>query len=88
MPGIEAVVKLRGLTALFAWRGRRSSTDKGSPDTGHFPVSKILFWMSDRSNKYPVFFETTGSVGVCPDIQHCIFSALFCPFFKNPVVGI
>lgn len=65
-PGIDVAGVGRGLMALLAARGMRSSDSNGSLVTGHLPVSWMIFSMRRFSKRWPDFFETTGISGTVP----------------------
>mmetsp|Transcript_3397 Transcript_3397/g.7960 ORF Transcript_3397/g.7960 Transcript_3397/m.7960 type:complete len:344 (-) Transcript_3397:204-1235(-) len=72
MPGMEVDAAGLGFTALFALIGSRSSSVSGVFVTGHSPVSWSALVMSERSKRWPVRAEITGSSGVVPLIAQNI----------------
>ena len=65
-PGTLVEGALRGLTALLAFTGSKSSGASSEPVIGHLPVSLTYFSTSFFSNRCPDLLLTTGWSGTFP----------------------
>lgn len=60
-PGMLLLERGRGLGRGAAWRERRSSAERSIWVMGQRPVAWMYLRITERSNMWPVFVETTGS---------------------------